>query len=83
MKSLLGRWKESGMFERLQIGSGRETYLVLAEDVAVLDSLENGKTPKGWKPKDTPTLEEVTFLSWLDIVSARGRAQQLFDFDYK
>lgn len=83
MKSLLERWKESGMFEQVQIGSGRETYLVLAEDVAVLDSLENGKTPKGWNPKDTTTLEEVTFLSSLDIVSARGRAQKLFDFDYK
>lgn len=83
MKDLLGKWKESGMFKQVQIGSGRETYLVLAEDVAVLESLENGKVPKGWHPKDTNTLEEVTFLSSLDIVSARGRAQKLFDFDYK
>jgi uncharacterized protein YcaQ len=28
-------------------------------------------------------LDEVTFLSSLDIVSARGRAQKLFDFEYK
>ena len=27
-------------------------------------------------------LEEVTFLSPLDIVSARGRAKKLFDFEY-
>ena len=47
------------------------------------NSLEKGKVPKGWNPKETTTLEEVTFLSPLDIVSARGRAQKLFDFDYK
>jgi uncharacterized protein YcaQ len=55
----------------------------LAEDLPVLESLEKGKVPKAWKPKETTTLEEVTFLSPLDIVSARGRAKQLFDFEYK
>jgi uncharacterized protein YcaQ len=54
----------------------------LAEDVPVLESLAKGKIPKGWNPKETSTLEEVTFLSSLDIVSARGRAKKLFDFDY-
>ena len=83
MKSLLGRWKESGMFEQVQVEGGRETYLILAEDVPMLESLANGKVPKGWNPKETTTLEEVTFLSPLDIVSARGRAKKLFDFDYK
>jgi len=83
MKSLLGRWKESGMFEQVQVEGGRETYLILAEDVPVLESLANGKVPKRWNPKETTTLEEVTFLSPLDIVSARGRAKKLFDFDYK
>ena len=83
MKSLLGGWKESGMFEQVQVEGGRDTYLVLKEDVAALESLAKGKTPKGWNPKDTTTLEEVTFLSSLDIVSARGRAMKLFDFDYK
>ena len=51
--------------------------------LAALESLEKGRIPKGWNPKDTTTLEEVTFLSSLDIVSARGRALKLFDFDYK
>ena len=83
MKSLLGRWKESGMFEQVQVEGGRGTYLILAEDIPVLESLANGKVPKGWNPKETTTLEEVTFLSPLDIVSARGRAKKLFDFDYK
>ena len=83
MKNLLGRWKESGMFEQVQVEGGRETYLVLKEDVKALESLEKGRVPKGWNPKETTTLEEVTFLSSLDIVSARGRAMKLFDFDYK
>ena len=82
MKSLLGAWIESGMFVQVQVDGGRETYLLLSEDIPILESLEKGKIPKGWKPKETTTLEEVTFLSSLDIVSARGRAKKLFDFDY-
>jgi len=80
---LIGMWIESGKANQVQVGGGRDTYLVLAEDVPALESLEKGRVPKGWNPKDTTTLEEVTFLSSLDIVSARGRAQKLFDFDYK
>jgi uncharacterized protein YcaQ len=83
MKEMLGRWKEAGMFEQVQVEGGRETYLILAEDVPVLESLAKGKIPKGWNPKEITTLEEVTLLSPLDIVSARGRAKKLFDFEYK
>jgi uncharacterized protein len=43
---------------------------------------KRGRIPKGWNPKETTTLEEVTFLAPLDIVSARGRAKKLFDFEY-
>jgi uncharacterized protein YcaQ len=80
--NLVERWKESGLFAQVQIEGGRDTYLVLAEDVTALESLEKGRIPKGWNPKETTTLEEVTFLSPLDIVSARGRAKRLFDFEY-
>ena len=79
---LVEEWKESGMFEQVHIEGGRDAHLVLAEDVKILESLEKGRIPKGWNPKDTSTLEEVTFLAPLDIVSARGRAKRLFDFDY-
>jgi uncharacterized protein YcaQ len=79
---LLNGWKESGMFEQVQIEDGRDIYLVLAADVKILESLEKGRIPKGWNPKETSTLEEVTFLAPLDIVSARGRAKRLFDFEY-
>lgn len=79
---LLKGWIESGLFEQVQVQGGRDTFLVLAEDLPVLDSLAKGKHPRGWNPKETSTLEEVTFLSPLDIVSARGRAKKLFDFEY-
>jgi len=81
--SLLEGWKETGLFAQVQIEGGRDAYLVLNEDVQALESLEKGRVPKGWNPKGATTLEEVTFLSSLDIVSARGRAMKLFDFDYK
>ena len=74
---------ESGQAKRVQVQGGRDAYLVLTEDVPLLELLEKGKLPKGWTPKETTTLEEVTFLSPLDIVSARGRAKKLFDFEYK
>lgn len=83
MQKMLGLQKESGMFAPVQVEGERDAFLVLTEDVAALESLEAGKVPKGWRPKDTTTLEEVTFLSPLDIVSARGRALKLFDFEYK
>jgi len=70
------------LFAQVQIEGGRDTYLVLKEDIAALDLLERGRIPKSWRPKETSTLEEVTFLAPLDIVSARGRAKRLFDFDY-
>lgn len=83
IESLLGVWKESGMFAQVQVEGGRDTYLILGEDVKALEALEKGKIPKGWNPREKTTLEEVMFLAPLDIVSARGRAKKLFDFDYK
>jgi uncharacterized protein len=82
MASLLGGWIESGMLRQVQVEGGRDTHLVLGEDVLALESLEKGRIPKGWNPKNVTTLEEVTFLAPLDIVSARGRAKKLFDFEY-
>jgi hypothetical protein len=82
MANRLGGWIESGMLRQVQVEGGRDVYIVLAEDVQALESLEKGKVPKGWNPKEATTLEEVTFLAPLDIVSARGRAKKLFDFDY-
>jgi uncharacterized protein len=78
----LEEWIESGVLNQVQVEGMRETFLVLTEDVSALESLEKEKLPMGWNPKETTTLEEVTFLAPLDIVSARGRAKKLFGFDY-
>jgi uncharacterized protein YcaQ len=83
IERLLTSWIEAGKAQQVQVDAGRDIYLVLAEDLPALDALERGKVPKGWKPKETTTLEEVIFLAPLDIVSARGRAQKVFDFEYK
>jgi uncharacterized protein YcaQ len=60
----------------------KETFLALTSDLPLIETLEAGKTPRPWKPLKTTTLDEVTFLAPLDIVSARGRARKVFDFDY-
>ncbi|HSG42435.1 MAG TPA: crosslink repair DNA glycosylase YcaQ family protein [Anaerolineales bacterium] len=82
MGEKVGSWIEAEMLTQVQVEGGRDTYLVLSEDVRTLNSLEKGKVPKGWNPKEKTTLEEMTFLAPLDIVSARGRAKKVFDFDY-
>jgi uncharacterized protein YcaQ len=83
IKQKIEAWIESGKADRVQVDGGRDIYLVQARDLPVLETLEKGKIPKSWTPKESTTLDEVTFLSPLDIVSARGRANRLFDFEYK
>ena len=83
VKKIYEEQKSAGAFVQVRVGDGRDVYLALSEDLPLLEALEMGRVPKGWAPKETTTLEEVTFLSSLDIVSARGRAKKLFDFDYK
>lgn len=40
------------------------------------------RVPNAWQPIGPTSEEEVVFLAPLDIVSARGRAKWLFDFEY-
>jgi uncharacterized protein len=82
MRLLKERWIEQGKLALVQVEGWKGNYLILGEDVPLLESVARGKVPRAWKPVHTTTLEEVTLLSSLDIVSARGRAQQLFDFEY-
>ena len=82
MRTLRERWSEEGKTARVQVEGLSGDHLVLAEDVPLLETLAEGKVPRAWKPLGPSTLDEVTFLSSLDIVSARGRAQKLFDFEF-
>ncbi|MCB9461505.1 MAG: YcaQ family DNA glycosylase [Anaerolineaceae bacterium] len=66
----------------VKVEGWRPMYYALASDAALINDLSAGRIPEAWKPLDTTTEDEVTFLAPLDIVSARGRAKDLFGFDY-
>lgn len=55
---------------------------ILSEDVPLLETLLAGKIPAAWQPLDSTTNDAMVFLAPLEIVSARGRAKVLFDFNY-
>jgi uncharacterized protein len=74
--------REQGIVERLRIEGSKEEWLALAEDLPLLHAVAEGRVPDGWQPVDATSEQEVTMLAPLDIVSARGRAKFLFDFDY-
>ncbi|MBN8582889.1 MAG: YcaQ family DNA glycosylase [Anaerolineae bacterium] len=73
---------ENGEVSRVRVEGFSENFLILNSDQAHLSALEAGRVPKAWKPKGPATSEEVTLLAPLEIVSARGRAKKVFDFDY-
>jgi uncharacterized protein YcaQ len=76
------RLTEDEVFVPVKIEGQKDVHYALASDLPFLETLESGKFPKTWKPLKTSTLEEVTFLAPLEIVSARGRAKKVFDFEY-
>ena len=73
---------EQGIASRLRVEGSKDGYLVLNSDQSHLSDLEAGRIPKKWKPLGPSTNEEVTFLAPLEMVSARGRAKVVFDFEY-
>jgi uncharacterized protein len=82
MKSLLGALVDSGDVTPLKVEGKKDVYYVDSGDVPLIEALEAGKVPAAWTPLDTTTDSEVIFLSPLDPVSARGRAAELFNFEY-
>lgn len=73
---------EQNVITLVRIEGSKERWIALAKDLLLLETLETGKTPSAWAPLGPTTWDEVTFLAPLEIVSARGRARQVFDFDY-
>jgi uncharacterized protein YcaQ len=66
----------------LLAGSSEPVYFP-AEDLSLLHTLEAGEIPAEWKPLDTTTDQEVTFLAPLDnVIWDRARTKSLFDFTY-
>ena len=64
-------------------GSKDPVRYLLTEDLPLLEELHAGRIPAAWQPTGPTTEEEAAFLAPLEIVSARGRALPLFQFDYK
>ncbi len=81
-KERIERLIEQGVASRVRVENSKDSFLVLNSDQPRLSELEAGRIPKTWKPLAESTLEEVTFLAPLEIVSARGRSKQVFDFEY-
>jgi uncharacterized protein YcaQ len=81
-KEWIERLIEEGLVSRIRVEGSKDGFLVLNSDQAHLSDLEAGRVPKAWKPVGPSTEEEVTLLAPLEIVSARGRAQKVFDFEY-
>jgi uncharacterized protein len=73
---------DAGDIVAVEVEGWRGVHFVLADDVEALRAVDAGRIPPQWAPLDTSTHAEVTLLSPLDPVSARGRAKSLFDFDY-
>jgi uncharacterized protein YcaQ len=75
-------WIASGAAIEVKVEGWRQVQLAPGSDADVLAGLQDGRVPAAWAPLATTTDDEVTFLSPLDPVSARGRARPLFGFDY-
>ena len=81
-KAWLNKLYEQKVITTVKIEGSREKWIVLTEDLPILEKLEAGEIPSAWTPLGPGTQDEVTFLAPLEIVSARGRAAQVFDFEY-
>ena len=73
---------DSGALAEVSVEGWKGSWLVLGEDLPLVSDLSLNKLPAAWKPLATTNEEEVLFLAPLEVVSARGRAKIVFDFDY-
>ena len=71
-----------GELMTVQVEGWKGPRYALAADAPLIAELNAGGIPKTWTPLDTTNEQEVLFLAPLDVVSARGRAKELFGFDY-
>ena len=81
-RAWLGRLSEQGTITALSVEGARERWYALVEDLPLIETVAAGAVPDVWRPLGATTETEVTLLAPLEIVSARGRSNWLFDFEY-
>jgi len=81
-KQLCQAMLADGDIIEVRVEGWKQPHYALGGDAGVLRELGAGRVPDAWRPLETTTAEEVLFLAPLDHVSARGRANVLFGFDY-
>jgi uncharacterized protein YcaQ len=81
-KKVLKEMLADGEIIEVQVEGWKAVHYALGSDTKVLRNLSAGRVPKAWTPLGTTTTEEVVCLAPLDHVIARGRARELFGFDY-
>ncbi len=72
----------TGEIAEVRVEGWKGTSFVLGSHVETLLDLAAGRVPPAWAPLESDTTAEVVFLAPLDPVSARGRAKELFGFDF-
>ena len=81
-KQMLEAMLANGELIEVQVEGWKRLHYALGSDAGALAEVSAGRVPPAWTPLETTTTEEVVFLAPLDHVSARGRAKELFGFDY-
>jgi uncharacterized protein YcaQ len=81
-KQLLGAMVTDGDLIEVKVEGWKRVHYALGSDAEALADLSAGRMPAAWTPRDSTTTQEVVFLAPLDHVSARGRAKEVFGFDY-
>jgi uncharacterized protein len=81
-KKMLEAMVAEGDLIEVQVDGWKQVHYTLGSDTEVLYEVSAGRVPAAWTPLETTTTEEVVFLAPLDHVSARGRAKEVFGFDY-
>lgn len=81
-RQMLGAMVADGDLIEVQVEGWKRVHYALGSDAEVLRDLSAGRVPQAWTPLETTTTQEVVFLAPLDHVSARGRAKEVFGFDY-
>ncbi len=81
-RSRLGELVDEDVIVRVTLEGARGAHYVQASDLPLLERISRGEVPPEWTPLDTTTAQEAVFLAPLEVVSAGGRAKELFGFEY-